>query len=442
MRRAVWSWMFFDWASQPFYTLLITFIFAPYFTSAVMADPAEGQALWGYANAAAGFVIALLAPVLGALADTTGPRKPWIAAFSIATIAGSALLWFAEPGMADPTPILLAFAIGLVGIEFASSFNSAMLPDLGPKEAVGRISGSGWALGYVGGLLALVLMLVFMVASPESGRTMAGLEPLFGLDPAAREGDRAAGPLTALWYAVFVLPLFLFVPDTPRRAGERGAVRRALRDLGRTIRGLPGHPGLLGFLAGSSLYRDALNGIYAFGGIYAAGVLGWSITQIGVFGILAAAAGAAGCWVGGRADSAFGPRPVIVVSVLALIAVCTVIVATSREAVFGIPLAPGSGLPDTLFYICGGVIGAAGGALQASSRTMLVYEAEPGRMTEAFGLYALTGKATSFLSPLLIALATDLTQSQRLGIAPVVLLLAAGLALLLLVRRRSALSAA
>jgi len=338
------------------------------------------------------------------------------------------------PGAETLWPILLAFGIGMIGLEFGIIFTNAILPELGKREDLGRISGSGWAFGYVGGVSALALMLLFL--ADDGGRTLIGLEPAFGLDPAQREGTRAVGPFTALWYLIFVVPFFLWVPETgrPRPGAASQNIRKALAGLGRTLRSLPRHPSLFAYLGSSMFYRDALNGIFAFGGIYAGGVLGWSIIQIGVFGIAAALTGALFCWIGGRADSRFGPKPVIATAILALSAVCLVIVTTDRSMVLLIPIAAGSTLPDVVFYLCGGVIGAGGGVLQAASRTMMVRQANPARMTEAFGLYALSGKAMVFFAPALVALVTGLTQSQRLGVLPILGLLLAGLALLAFVR--------
>lgn len=184
-------------------------------------------------------------------------------------------------------------------------------------------------------------------------------------------------------------------------------------------------------------YRDGLNGFYTFGGIYAAGMLGWSIVQVGVFGIVAAVVGAVGAWFGGRADSAFGPKPVVTVCVLVLIAASALAVSVSRDAVlFVLPLAEGSTAPDVLFYLVGALVGAGGGALQAASRTLLVAEAEEERMTAAFGLYALSGKATAFLAPFAVALTTGWTGSQQAGIAPVIALFVVGLLMLGPVRGR------
>ena len=429
--RRIWGWWMFDWANQPYNILLLTFIFAPYFTSFVAPDPVTGQAMWGWMLAISGVLTALFAPILGAIADNSGRKRQWILLWSALYVAGSAALWWAVPD-ADTTTIILilvAFAIGMVGLEYGIVFTNAILPTLGKRSEWGRISGTGWALGYIGGLVSLVIMLA-LLAEGDDGVTLIGIEPVLGLDADAREGTRAVGPFSALWYIVFVIPFFLWVkePPTPQRA--RGAVKRGLRELKNTLRALPGRRSLFAYLGSSMIYRDALNGIYAFGGIYAAGVLGWSIIQIGVFGILAAAVGAVACWISGKLDSRFGPKPVIIAMILLLIGVCSIIISTDRTMVLFIPVEPGSTLPDIVFYICGALIGVGGGSLQAASRTMMVRQADPERMTEGFGLYALSGKALSFLAPGLIALATMITESQRLGVTPLIGLFALGLVLL------------
>ncbi len=429
-RKGVAGWMMYDWASQPFHTLLVTFIFAPYFSSAVAVDDVIGQSQWGYAIGIGGLLIALMSPVLGAMADQSGPRKPWIFGFSVLYVVGTLMLWQAVPLAPNPWMILSWFVIALVGVELTTSFTNAMLPDLGSRAEIGRISGTGWALGYVGGLVSLVLMLGLMIADGATGQTLLGLDPVFGLDPGQREGDRASGPLSAIWYVVFIIPLFLWTPDLGRRTDARASVPQALRELWATLRQLPQRPSFFAYLGSSMIYRDALNGLYAFGGIYAAGVLGWSIIQIGIFGIVAAAAGALGAWLGGKADSKYGPGPIITASIWVLIGVTVAIILTSKTSVLGLPVAAGSSLPTILFYICGALIGAAGGSLQSASRTMLVHQAEPEKMTEAFGLFALTGKATAFVAPFAIAVATAATGSQRLGVSPIIVLFLIGLVLL------------
>jgi UMF1 family MFS transporter len=432
-RKRIWGWFFFDWASQPYATLIITFIFAPY-VSELIGDGAQAQAAWGFGIGAAGIVIALLAPVLGAIADTAGNRMRFIWVFSACYVIGSAGLWTAHPDSFNLLAILSFFALGMIGMEFATIFTNSMLPDLGPKAEVGRISGNGWAFGYLGGFVALIIMLVFFAESATTGTTFVGLPPAFGLDAAAREGTRFVGPLVALWFVVFMLPFFLWVRDPKPPRTQPGAVKAALLGLAQTLRGLPRTPSLFAFLGASMFYRDALNGIYAFGGIYAAGVLGWSVVDVGVFGILAILTGALFAWLGGKADARLGPKRVITVSIVALLSVSIAIVFVSREQLFGVTIDSGSAAPDVAFYVLGAAIGAAGGTLQSASRGMMVHQGDPARMAEGFGLYALSGKATSFVAPLLIGTVTAATGSQQAGVTPLIALFALGLFLLLLVK--------
>ncbi|TVR46648.1 MAG: MFS transporter [Rhodobacteraceae bacterium] len=434
-RKRIWGWWMFDWANQPYNTLLLTFIFAPYFTSYVAPDPVSGQAMWGWMLAISGLLTAAFAPILGSIADNAGHKRKWILLWSVLYVIGSAGLWLAVPE-ADQDRVLLIlifFAIGMLGLEYGSVFTNAILPSLGKRDEWGRISGTGWAMGYIGGLLSLAFMLL-VLAENDDGVTLLGTPPPFGLDTDAREGTRAVGPFSALWYIIFVIPFFLWVKEPPTPHKRPGAIRKGLTDLMASLRALPKRRSLFAFLGGSLFYRDGLNGIYAFGGIYAAGVLGWSIIEIGVFGILAAAVGAVACWIGGKFDARFGPKPVIVACILLLILVCILIISMDRTMVLFMPVAPGSNLPDVTFYLCGALIGVGGGVLQASSRTMMVRQSNPERMTEGFGLYALSGKVLSFAAPGLIALATTVTGSQRLGVTPLILLFALGLVLLLWVR--------
>src|SRR5215813_131751 len=248
-RSAVIAWIFFDWAAQPYFTLITTFVFAPYFAAHVAPTAAEGQALWGFATAAAGMAIALLSPVLGAIADASGRRKPWIAGFGAMLVIGASLMWFGKPG--DPNvipPMLFAYAIAAVGVEFATVFNNAMMPTLVPPDRIGRLSGTGWATGYIGGILSLIIVLGFLAANPESGRTLFGFTPLFGLDPVTHQGDRISGPLTGLWFIIFVLPMFLLTPDYPARHRLRDALREGLAELKQTLQDLPKQKSLATFL--------------------------------------------------------------------------------------------------------------------------------------------------------------------------------------------------
>src|SRR5216684_3416739 len=437
-RAAVISWIFFDWAAQPYFTLITTFVFAPYFANFVAPDPASGQALWGFAAAAAGFTIALMSPVLGAIADASGRRKPWIAGFGALLVIGSCLMWIGKPG--DPgiiPPLLLAYAIASVGVEFATVFNNAMMPTLVPPDQIGRLSGTGWATGYIGGLLSLILVLGFLAASPDTGRTLFGFVPLFGLDPVTHQGDRITGPLTGIWFIIFVLPMFLLTPDYPARRRVSEALREGLTDLRQTLSELPKRKSLAAFLLANMIYTDGLVSLFAFGGIYAAGTFEWSTIQIGSFGIILAIAGTFSAWLGGKLDDRLGPKRVITGSMLILLSSIVAILLVDKDAIFFVKVAPPvpegalfSGAAERAYLVLGCLIGAAGGPLQAASRTLLIRLAPQNRIAQYFGLFALTGKITSFVGPLLIGLITAVTESQKAGMAVLVLFFVAGLALL------------
>ena len=441
-RAAVISWIFFDWAAQPYFTLVTTFVFAPYFATHVAPDPASGQALWGFATAAAGLMIALMSPVLGAIADANGRRKPWIAGFGALLVIGSGLMWFGKPGdVSVIPPLLLAYGIATIGVEFATVFNNAMMPSLVPPDRIGRLSGTGWATGYVGGILSLILVLGFLAADPGTGRTLFGFVPLFGLDPLTHQGDRITGPLTGIWFIVFVLPMFLLTPDYPVKRRLREALREGMTELRQTLGELPQRKSLAAFLLANMIYTDGLVSLFAFGGIYAAGTFGWHTIQIGSFGILLAIAGTFGAWLGGKLDDSLGPKRVIAGSMLILLQSIVAILLVDKDSILFVKVAPPepdgalfSGAAERAYLVLGCLIGAAGGPLQAASRTLLIRLAPQDRIAQYFGLFALTGKITSFVGPLLIGVITAVTESQKAGMAVLVLFFVAGLALLARVR--------
>jgi MFS transporter, UMF1 family len=446
-RRAVHAWVLFDWAAQPFFTLVTTFVFAPFFTSILAASPAQGQSLWGYATGFAGLCIAVFSPILGAIADQSGRRKPWIAAFGSLLIAGSLLLWFAVPG--HPWAVAMAltgFVLALIGAEFATLFNNAMMPSLVPPDEIGRLSGNGWAIGYLGGLVSLVIILGFFAANAETGKTLLGYPPAFGLDGATRAGDRFSGPFSALWFMVFVTPMFLFVPDTPKRLALGQAIHSGLVQLKAALAKLGTRPLLLRFLLANMINADALVALFAFGGIYAAGTFGWSTIEIGIFGILLTVTGTFGAWIGGKLDDSLGSRTVISTALVVLILACIGILGTTKEIFFFFfaskSPSPGDGLFGTLaeqgYVVVGLFIGLAAGPVQAASRSLLIRLAPPDEIGQYFGLFALSGKVTSFIGPVLVALVTQIFDSQRAGLAVLLAMFATGLFLMVGLKNQDA----
>ncbi len=442
---ALASWTLFDWAAQPYYTLIVTFLFAPYFANAVASDPAQGQALWGYAAAIAGVLIAIFSPLLGAKADGRGRRKPWIAFFSLFFIAGMASLWYATPGASQQAVwlILAAFVIATAAVEFTSVFTNAMMPSLVPHDQLGRLSGIGWAMGYAGGLLSLAVMAGLIVASPTTGKTLLGLDPIVELDAATRAGDRLAGPFSAAWYLLFILPFFLFVPDlgsAPKPLGTRK--RGAFSELFDTIRSLPSNRNMLFFLLARMIYADGLSAIFAFGGIYGSYVFGWGPMELGIFGIVLTITGVFGAVIGGFIDDRIGSKRVIVASLLLLIIGAlgilsvdkTHILFTSEVEPKAVGSEPFSSIGEKIFLAFAILVGIVAAPIQAASRALLARLAPPDKVTQYFGLFAFSGKVTAFLAPFMVAAVTNFTGSQRHGMASILIFLVLGMLLIAPVR--------
>ncbi len=409
--RAILAWCLYDWANSGFPTVIVTFVFSAYFAQAIGADTTSGTVLWGHALAVSGILIALVSPAFGAIADQAGRRKPWLAAFSAITVATTALLWFAEP---DPAFIVLAlacFVLANTAFEIAGVFYNAMLADIAPPDRIGRISGWGWGLGYAGGLVCLVAALVLFVQAER---------PLFGLDKNAAEHIRVVGPMVALWFAVFALPLFLLTPDRPAmRIGPGRAVREGIRSLLATLRAVRAHRNIAWFLAARLLYVDGMNTMFAFGGIYAAGTFGMSIEEIIQFGIalnVTAGLGAAAfAWI----DDLIGSKRTVQIALIGLLAL-------------GIPLLLVES--KTAFWIVALPLGIFMGPAQAASRSMMVHLAPAELRTEMFGLFAFSGKITAFLGPAVLAWVTLAFDSQRAGMTTIVVFLAVGFLILCRVR--------
>jgi len=410
-RPALIAWCLFDWANSAYPTVIFTFVFSAFFVRAVAADVASGTAAWGTAMAIAGILTAILSPILGAIADRGGARKPWVFAFSLVCVVAGALLWFVRPDPGYVPMALVLAATASIAFEIATVFYNAMLPDLVPASRIGRWSGWAWGIGYAGGLACLVVALVgFVQADP----------PWFGLDKDAAEHVRAVAPLTALWFAVFAVPFFLLTPDRPRvRVRPLAAAREGLAQLRHTLTRLGEAPAVTRFLIARLFYTDGLNTLFAFGGIYAAGTFGMTLDEVILFGIALNVTAGLGAAAFGWIDDWIGPKPTVMVALGAILTLgAGTLVATDKAWFWALALGLGIFL----------------GPAQAASRTLMARLAPPDRLAEMFGLFALSGKATAFLGPALLAWITYAFDSQRAGMAVIVVLLALGLAILTTVR--------
>jgi UMF1 family MFS transporter len=407
------AWCLYDWAMSAFNTVIGTFVFSVYFTRAVAADEIAGTALWSRALAASGVAVLVLSPVLGAIADRGGRRKPWLALLTLVTVGATAALWTVRPDPASVLAALVLVAVASAAFDLSGVFYNALLPAVAPPRMLGRISGWGWGLGYLGGLGSLVLCLVLLIR-PEA--------PLFGLlDRDASEHLRATGPAVALWFAVFALPLFVFSPDRPGTGVTAArAVREGLAQLRATVARLAARDRNTAlFLVSSAVYREGLNTLFAFGGIYAAGTFGMTFDQLIVFAIALNVSSAAGAALFAFADDRVGSKPTVMAALVGLMAAGVPILFVTDIGWFW-ALAVGLGL-----FV---------GPAQAASRTLMARLSAPGTETEMFGLYNLTGRAVGFVGPLALGLATEWSGSQRVGMATIVAMFAMGAAGLAFVR--------
>jgi UMF1 family MFS transporter len=425
-RKQVVSWAFWDWSNQPFNTVILTFIFTAlylvtdhFLTPEVAAladtDPIKVKALadlssgLGYAVGAAGLLIALLAPVLGQRSDATGQRKRALGIATILVAVAMFALFFVQ---ADPSFFILGIslvAIGSVISEIAGVNYNALLVQVSTPKTVGKVSGLGWGLGYIGGILALVIVVVayffdWFGASEEMGLRLV-----------------AVG--CAIWSIVFAIPLFLNVPDPLPGPGREKVsffqsyivlfadIRRLYRDSRDTF----------WFLVASAVYRDGLAGVFTFGATIASISFGFSFIEVVIFGIAANLVAGVSTIISGRFDDLFGPRAVIVSALIGLVIAGLVVFALHDAGQF-------------IFWIFGLLLCVFVGPAQAASRSLLARLTPAGREGEIFGLYATTGRAASFISPTLWAVFISIFGAQYWGVLGIVLVLAVGLVLMLLVR--------
>jgi UMF1 family MFS transporter len=416
--KIIWSWALYDWANSAFTTLVVTFIYSTYFTKAMAPDEVTGTAWWSRAVATSAILTAVLSPILGAAADRAGARKRFLAATTAICIVATTALAFVSPSL--PNAALLALAIYVIGdwaFETGYTFYNACRPTIASPARLGRVSGYGWGLGYIGGLVCMGIALVGFV-QPEV--------PWFGLSKADGWNVRATNLLVAVWFLVFSLPLFLWVPEK-KAAAVRLDVRGTFRELGQTVRALGRYREIVKFLVARLIFNDGLVTVFAFGGIYAAGTFGMTLDQVIVFGIALNVASGLGALAFGFLDDKIGGKKTIMMTLIALI------MATGL-AVWA---------PDrTWLWVAGMLIGLFVGPNQSASRSLMARFVPERHQAEFFGFFQFSGKVTSFFGPILLGTAAQVFNSQRAGVATVLIFFVAGGLILATVNERAGMAAA
>lgn len=406
-RQGIAAWCFYDWANSAFPTVITTFIFAAYFTQSVAVTPVEGTILWSRTLTVAGLIVAFFSPILGAIADFWGPRKPWLLVFSILCILPTGLLWFIRPTQDFVIQAIVLYAVASIAYQFAIVFYDSMLPSIAPDDMLGRISGWGWAAGYAGGLFCLAGCLWLV---------QAGGPDFLGLNTVQAEPIRATAILVALWFAIFTLPILFVTPDRPATGLTlMQATHAGLRQLPKTFALLQRNRSLFRFLLAHMIYTDGLVTLFAFGGIYAAAEFAMKPADILVFGIVLNISAGIGAVTFAWLDDMIGSKSTIMLALIGLISAGISLVLVTNH---------------NLFWIFAATLGLFVGPVQAAGRSMMARLAPDQVVTEMFGLYALAGKATSFAGPLVLGLAVQWTGSHRAGIATIVAFLLCGLMIL------------
>jgi len=411
----VFAWSMYDFANQPFTNLVVTFIYGTFFTTVIASNEIVGTQQWSYAISITAIIVALSSPLMGALADRGGYRKMFMLGFTWLTIIATTVLYFVMPG--EVLGALFWFVIANVGFEMGSVFCNAYLPDISHSKNIGRISGYGWSLGYVGGLIALALAMVFLVQTDT---------PIFGFgkgEAGGYENIRATNLLVAVWFAVFSIPTFLFVKDRkPETKALLKNVKHTIKDFRTTVKELKEYPQIVRFLLARLFYNDGLVTIFAFGGIYAAGSLDFTLDEIIILGIVLNITAGLGAFLMGYLDDKVGGRKTIKMTLIGLmIAVVLAVYAPQLRPWLQYVLG-GSSVPDwitgkNIFWLAAVIIGIFSGPNQAASRSLMGRFTPEAKKNEFFGFFAFSGKVTAFAGPFLLGVLTVAFESQSVGVA-------------------------
>lgn len=415
-RKALFGWTMYDFANSAFTTLIVTFIYATYFTKGIAPDEITGTTLWSRAVTVSALAVALLSPLLGAMADHYGHRKRYLLISTVAAVLCAAMLYRPLPGQVMSA--LVWFILGNIAFEMGCVFYNAFLPEIAPPEKIGSISGLGWGVGYLGGLAAMFLAMISMV-SPET--------PWFGLSRELGQNIRATNLLVAAWFALFSLPMFLLVRESRPKPVTAFGPAAVVGRLAATFREVRHYRQVFRFLLARLIYNDGLITIFAFGGIYAAGTFGFSFQEIMLFGIVLNITAGLGAFTFGYCDDRLGGRMTVLISIAGLIVASLMAVTAASKP---------------WLWAAGILVGLFAGPNQSASRSLLARMIPPEKESEFFGFFAFSGKFTAFIGPLALGVLTGIFRSQRAGMAIVIVLFVIGGLLLLQVDEREGIEAA
>ncbi|MBA2656432.1 MAG: MFS transporter [Tatlockia sp.] len=407
--KLIVAWSLYDFASSPYFVVILTFVFATYFSQSIASSSIEGTALWGYTNSISALIIAFLSPILGAIGDYGGHLKRWLIGLTYTAIIATACLWFAYPNTNSIVFTLSCILISNCTLEIATVFYNAYLPRIAPSGYIGRISGWAWGLGYLGGILCLIIALYLFIEGPFS----------FGPGKDNSANVRSVAFLVAAWLALFSLPLFLTKSTEFKTLKTKEAIKKGLRELALTIKQLPERKNLLLFLIARTIYMDGLNTVFALGGIYAAGTFHLTVTQVILFGIIINITAGLGSFLFAWLDDWLGSKKTILISLSGLL--FNYCLLLNLEAV-------------NLFWLIAPILGIFVGPIQSASRTFLSRLSAKDEIVRMYGLYSLSGKITSFLGPLLVGIVTVNSQSQRIGMTVLIPFFLVGAGILIFVK--------
>jgi len=412
-QKTILGWCFYDFANSAFTTIVVTFIYSAYFAKGIMNNEAMGQVYWGNTITICAIVIAILSPIMGAVADQGGYRKTFLIFWTWVCIIFSILLFFPQKG--DIYSALILFSIANIAFEMGCVFCNAYVPDISTKENAGKISGYGYAFGYLGGLLALVFGLITIVL-PE--------QPMFGISTNNGEDYRSMNILVAIWLFIFTIPTFIWIDRDKRNKNNKKLINNSLKQLVRTFKDIKKLKNIIRFLIARLFYNDALITIFSFGGIIASTIYGFELQKMLVFGITLGMTAGLGALLMGYIDDYIGPKFTIQLSNI-ILAISTILVVFVNN--------------EIIFWIAGAMVGFSSGPNQSSSRSLMASLTPKDKQNEFFGFFAFSGKITAFLGPFLLAQVTYVSinyfqleneLAQRLGISVVLFLIIIGSSLL------------